>query len=81
MMKHPQYIACKRDGTFEFRNGEPVLKQEGDVAIFNCEDSLPLDSISTYENFFYVNVKEDNVAWDEERFNITIDKVKELNKV
>jgi hypothetical protein len=79
MIKHQQYIACKRDGTWEFRNGEPVLKQEGDVAIFNCGASLPLDSISTYENFFYV--KEDNIAWDEVRFNIAIGKVKELNKV
>jgi len=51
-MKHPQYIACKRDGTFEFRNGEPVLKQEGDVAIFNCADSLDLKLISLAEDYF-----------------------------
>ncbi|AHK11192.1 hypothetical protein S140_80 [Shewanella sp. phage 1/40] len=54
-MKHQQYIACKRDGTFEFRNGEPVLKQEGDIAIFNCEDSLDLSQISMLSDYFYNN--------------------------
>jgi len=55
-MKHQQYIACKRDGTFEFRNGEPVLKREGDVAIFNCADSLDLELISLAEDYFNYSI-------------------------
>jgi len=51
-MKHQQYIVCNRDGTWEFRNGEPVLKEEGDVAIFNCADSLELSMISLVEDYF-----------------------------
>lgn len=53
-MKHPQYIVCNRDGTWQFRNGEPVLKSSTgeEVAIFNCEDSVPLQTVQTVENYF-----------------------------
>jgi hypothetical protein len=80
-MKHQQYIVCNRDGTWQFRNGEPVLKSSTgeEVAIFNCKDSVPLQTVQTGEVFFYV--KEDNVAWDMDNFKRAINKVKELNKV
>lgn len=77
--RYSQYIVCNRDGTWEFRNGEPVLKHGDEVAIFNCACSIPLEPLQTLEDFFHI--EDHNIEWDMGKFKNVLDALKETNKV